>query len=122
MKASNNMAKSKSQEIQELKVELERLKSWRLTEMIEPNVKAPSGSGPFQEKSFGWTFNAYSKEVYEEWSTRTSHGSIIGLNISQQRSQDMYSSKELALRAMRACVEQQMLAELYKIDQKIRSC
>lgn len=94
--------------------ELKTLNAFKLTEPVLKDVPIPT-SGLVT----GWFYNAYSKEVSHGCSSSVNHSVY---NIDKTRSQgpvEMYSTKLLALKAMRYAVELDCARNLRAIDIRI---
>jgi hypothetical protein len=103
-----------------LQKELRLAKAFRLTDPVEKDVPAPQGS---QKDTSGWVFNDWSMEVKPAWSSSVVHGvgyparrKDIG---ASQRPISMYSTKVLALRALRRAIEGRAMRDLAEIDRQI---
>jgi hypothetical protein len=111
------MNKKEQAAFAELQEELRLVKAWRLTENVLPDIPVPN-SGYTQ----GWTFNSYSKIVEYAWSESVVHGRGEWKKHPRNGSQGgvaLYSTKEIALRAMRYWIEQRFMRELAAIDTQI---
>lgn len=114
------MNKKELARMAELEKELREAKALRFTELVEKDIPVPK----WNESSSGFIFNAYLMNVSPAWSNSVHHG--IGYatekehrasrSSASQRGIEMYSTRLLALRAMRNVVEQKAAAELAKID------
>lgn len=85
--------------------------SLRWTEEVLPDVQPPSNSSrvKWDELSTGFTYNAYTLKIERKDKT------------SAQQPLALYSTKELAAKAMRYAVELKCAEELRKVDKKIES-
>lgn len=116
------MNKKEQAEMAELKrqVAINRALNW--TQSIAPDLKVPS----FDDKdSSGFVFNAHNAHVQPAWSTSVSHGvgqpaRMKGYSASQ-RGISMYSSKLLALRALRHEMELAFANRLADVDKQIEA-
>lgn len=96
--------------------------SW--TGPVEPDLPVPE---TFGQPNFGWTFNAHAKRVEEAWSESNSHGSggreqhankrVWG---AAQNGIPLYSTKRLALQAMRHAVCMLAGHDLARIDKALK--
>lgn len=84
----------------------------RSTSEVHPDVPAPNGSG----RAKGWMVRG-SDAVYG-WSECFRHGSD-GSGCASQGSKELYSTRILALRAVRYKMEQEFARQLRQIDKKI---
>ena len=92
----------------------------RWTSPVEPDVAPPSpNTGSFAQLSRGFAFNSYSLRVSPACSSVTSHGIGSHDKTTTQRSIWLYSSRERALRAMRADLERQFAEKLREVDKMI---
>ena len=115
------MTKKEQLAVQELVDRLETISALRWTEPTSPDVPPPSGCIKYSE---GWDYNAHSMRVWIGWSTSVSHGTgrpPIGERYSNgyRGERHMFSSEELALKAMRHAVEKRAAKELMLIDKMI---
>ena len=110
------MNKKEKKLVESLKV----LLALRRTEEVLPDVDPPSNAGRFGELSTGYTFNAYSLKVSPACSSSISHGIGRTDKTSRQEPKKLYSTKELATRAMRYEVEMRSAKELHKVDLRIQ--
>ncbi len=84
---------------------------------IPPDVMPPTERGSDTE---GWMYNTYTREVYRAWSTAYNHG--LGTFANQARSTtsqnsiSLYSTRTLALQAMRRELEFEFATKLHAID------
>ncbi len=99
--------------------ELRVVAALRWSVEVRPDVPAPLCKEP---DTTGFTFNAHSKRVEEGWSSSVYHGSgaVRGPH-SSQNSQWLFSSKVLALKAMRHAVEISAAKDLARIDEQIEA-
>jgi hypothetical protein len=93
------------------------LAALRWTWPVEKDVPVPSG---WAESTTGWDFNAYSVKVEQMWSEASSHGpGAMRAGIASQRGCELFSTRLLALRALRHAVENDSAGKLRKIDEQI---
>lgn len=118
------MTKKEKAAFDEAIYKAELLSALRWTCSVEKDVPPP-GQGHTELYSSGWDYNAYSNKVYEAWSDSVSHG--LGeppldrrYASASQKSIWLYSTKELALKAMRRCVEIESAKKLLLIDKMIK--
>ena len=119
------MTKKEREEMQALRDELAIAKAWRRTGPVPCDLPAPSGI--YAEQTSGWVFNSHSLRAQRAWSGVAIHG--IGYatekehrasrNCASQRAIPLYSTEELALRAMRYEIEKEAAKALAKIDAMI---
>lgn len=79
---------------------------------------------PLQGYSEGWDYNAHSQRVWLGWSDRVAHGEgkvpeAGKYRSGSQGSRRMFSTKALALSAMRYEMEQKAAADLMRVDRQI---
>lgn len=94
----------------------------RWTAPVERDVPIPTG----REVTEGWDFNTYSATVSQKWSTATAHGDGPApssgyryLAAASQGGRRLYSTKALALAALRFEVETKAAETLRSIDSLI---
>ena len=95
------------------------LAALRWTSPVQRDVDVPKDG-----YSEGWDHNTWTREVFMGWSTATSHGTGPAPEAGKHRSGSQqprryYSTKALALAAMRHEIEQKVAADLLKIDRQI---
>ena len=84
----------------------------RSTSEVHPDVLAPNGDG----RTKGWMVRG-SDAIYG-WSEFSRHGSYSSTHASRG-SEDLYSTRILALKAVRYKMEQEFARQLRQIDKKI---
>ena len=107
----------------------ELLSALRWSAPVERDVAPPDGG--YSERwdinaySEGWDINAYNKSVWLGWSSGVNHGTgpapkaggrYMG---ASQQCRSLYSTKALALAALRHEVEKKAAADLMNIDRQI---
>lgn len=97
----------------------ETLAALRWTQPVERDVGVP-----LQGYSEGWDCNAHSMSVWLGWSSPVSHGNGMVPEAGKYRSgsqggRRMFSTKALALAAMRFEIEQKAAKDLLKVDREI---
>lgn len=107
------MNKKEKLELPETQHELELHRAFRLTEPVERDLMPPSGC---EELSKGWNFNAYTGRVGKHCSSCIHNGSGWD-RTSTQKSMELFSTKELAVKALRYAVERKVMKELLDVDQ-----
>ena len=101
----------------------ETLAALRWTGPVLPDVMPPSGGG----YSEGWDYDAYSKRVWFGWRGCVTHGDGPAPKdgkhpyVWSQQSRCMFSTRLLALRALRHEEEKRCADDLLKIDRQIAS-
>jgi hypothetical protein len=111
------MTKKEKDEFEKLKM----LLALRFTETVEKDLKKPNYN---EDNISGWDFNTYSLIAIEEWSSSISHGSGKEKDTQwggSQNGKDLFSTRLLALKAMRNEVEIQCARKLYSIDKMIEN-
>jgi hypothetical protein len=104
-----------------LQDELRKAKALRWTEPVKKDVPPPTGG--ISALTSGFVFNAYSARVDPAWSSCVTHG--VGMPAPSNRysgSQNcisMFSTRLLALRALRHAVELETATKLAGIDLQI---
>lgn len=112
------MAMTKKEQA-EMKAAIDRaetLAAFRWTSPVERDVEIPN-----DDDSEGWDYNVYTKTVSHCWSSRVSHGAFYNGKKSSgsQYGIRLYSTKLLALKAMRHEIERNVAADLLRIDRMI---
>lgn len=116
------MNKAERAHIEALEQSLREARALRWSEPVEPDLLAGSG-----DEISGFYVNVHSKKVGVAWSTRTTHGHDYASSKEQkatgssasQRGIDLYSTKELALQALRHEIVKQAVQDLAAIDKRI---
>ncbi|SAK98454.1 hypothetical protein AWB80_07524 [Caballeronia pedi] len=116
------MSKKEQAEMAELRAALARARAVRTTEPVAPDLHI--GNSPDVQELSGYFYNAHTLEVMPAWTSTVSHGRGYASRREQigsatQRAIPLYSSRLLALRALRYATEQRVFAELAKIDMLI---
>lgn len=109
------MNKKEQAAMQALQNEVTRLKAWKLTEPVQRDLLPPH---EYDKLSMGWDFNPYTEEVYKACSSSVHHGRGWEKTSSQQ-SLSMFSTRGLALRALRYEIEQRAITKLANVDRAI---
>lgn len=98
-----------------------KLGALRWTSPVTPDVPIPGGFGG--EKVTGWSFNAHSQRVYPSYSTAVSHGEGSGTDrhrVGTQGAIRQYSTRALALKAMRHEIERACAENLVRVDLQLK--
>lgn len=95
----NKKEKSKMEELEAISVKYDALLDFMCGERITPDIERPAICSPVSLIT-GYTFNIHTKLVSIACSSSTSHGIGYADKTNSQRPIDLYSSKELAARAM----------------------
>jgi hypothetical protein len=112
------MTKKEKGYVEFLENEIAEAIAFRFTEDIAPDVFPPTG---YDEIAIGYDFNSYNSTVSPAWTSSNSHGSGHVRDRSASREAiDLYSTKKLALRALRRTLEKKYSAELARIDRMIK--
>jgi hypothetical protein len=105
------------------KREAEAPKHFVRTAPVAPDVPPPATvSNDYTE---GWLYNLYTRTVAQTWSSSSSHGAGTAADAQRpyrggsQGSRSLYSTKLLALQALRWAVECEAALQLYDIDRQI---
>ena len=101
----------------DLQRELAEARALRFTQKVAPDLPAPAPSS--NAKTSGWDFNSYSFEVTQAWSESIAHGNGPARDrrmIASKGAVPLYSTKLLALKAMRNKMEHKAARELAKVD------
>ena len=103
--------------------ELERAHTFAALRWTVPVVRNVGIPEVFVNVSEGWDFNAYSVRVWEGWSRIASHGAGTklkdGYQSGTQGGRMMFSTKALALSAMRHEMEWEFAKALRCVDKQI---
>jgi hypothetical protein len=91
----------------------------RHTQEVLPDIPPPPLGSPHGTLTKGFLFNSYSKEVRESCSSSMYHSYHRSDKTNTQGARHLYSSRLLALKAMRYEVEQKYAKELREIDKLI---
>lgn len=119
------MNKKEQAEFAAMKKKLAVASAFVRTPAVGKDVPAPVPSGP-DRYSHGFDFNVYGLSVGEYWSGSSTHytenpegkrGYVSG----SQRGIDLYSTRLLALRALRHAAENKAASNLAEIDMKIEA-
>jgi len=93
------------------------LAALRWTEEVKKDVPAP---GYDDKETSGWDFNISTRTVFEEWSGSVTHGRMPkNKAFASQDSKSLFSTKLLALRAMRHSIEKEVAWRLLAVDKLI---
>jgi len=93
------------------------LAALRWTEPVKKDLPAPQG---FRESTCGWDYNTYSCSIRQMWSECTAHGEGLARSSSaSQNGRSLFSTKLLALRALRHAIECESAEKLRRIDEQI---
>lgn len=112
------MNKKEKAELDKLKQELRLAKALRWTVPIEPDVSPPP---PFTEMKRGWLYNDYITSARVEPACASSHFHAFGQTdrTTTQGTRSLFSSRLLALKALRHRLELKCAEILAKIDKDI---
>ena len=109
--------------LDKLKKELLIANQWnalRRTSSVARDVKPPEGVSEYRD---GWDYNVHSKSVMRCWTSCVSHGRLKEeeevankFGVGSQNVKHLYSTKLMALRALRHEIEKMTARELYDID------
>lgn len=113
------MNKKEQAAFEALQTELREAKAMRFTDPVSHDLAPPTSRAP---DTSGWTFNSYSGTVAQAWSSSIYHGYGPARTKNGSASQNpisLYSTKRLALRALRHSVEKECAAKLARIDRLI---
>jgi hypothetical protein len=112
------MTKKEQAAMDELCKQLALAKALRFTDHVDKDVFPPE---EFMKLSTGWVYNAHTLEVSVACSSAVSHGIGITDRTTTQRPIRMYSTKILALQALRNELEQMYATKLAYVDKCIAS-
>jgi hypothetical protein len=111
------MNKTEKAKMQELEEQIQIALALRWTEKVLPDVEKPES---FSNKiARGFLFNAYTGQVDEMWSESIRHGYATSPQRGSQGGISMYSTRLLALKALRHAVEVRSAEALRGIDKRI---
>lgn len=115
------MNKKEQAAFEELKTELRLARAMRFTEPVEPDIPIPNGS----ILTKGFMFNAYhgigGDRVVRACSSAVGHGFDRDDRADTKMPRRLYSSRLLALKAMRHSVEEDVAQRLANIDAQIEA-
>lgn len=114
------MTKKEREEMERLRRELIEATAFRFTEAVAPDVDVPAFND-FISNIKGFLFNDYwqSPRVEKACSSRVSHAFGRDDQTTTQGPRRLYSSRLLALKALRHCLEKQAAKKLAEIDAMI---
>jgi hypothetical protein len=94
-------------------VVLARALRWSRDTPLAPDVPVPA-----MGRTEGWNYNPLIRSVHHDWSEPYRNGRV-GQGHGSYSGVALYSTKELALRALRHAVERQAATDLTRIDEMI---
>lgn len=124
------MAMNKSEraalDLAQRELAIARALRWSRYEPVPKDLPAPEPFGYARNYTEGWATNTYTKSVNQEWSEPSCHGSgpypAVGRHRSaSQRGKSLYSTRLLALQALRYEVERAAAQDLAEIDAEIEA-
>lgn len=96
-------------------------KALRWTEPKQkPDLLPPSGYGAINKLINGWSYNTHSRSVAKACSSSISHHYGGWDKTTTQNPKSLYSTKLLALKALRAELEREFAVALCNIDNQIK--
>lgn len=115
------MNKKEAEYVARLERDLKISRAFKFTDLIEPDVRHSGDLGVIIK---GWVYNTFNHKVRPAMTKANSHyeGSheyVEGMGGWSQQAIRMYSSKLLALKAMRAEIEREYANDLAVIDEVI---
>ena len=110
------MTKKELAAFEELQLKLRMVMALRMTNPVKPDVAPPTESFKL---TTGWLFNSHSRRVNVACSSVTSHSFSRNDKTDSQRPVWLYSSKKLALQAMRHELELEFARALLLVDEQI---
>ena len=114
------MNKKEQQAFLDLESQLRLARAFRWTDKPEPDVLPPSLMS--DGVATGWDYNAHAPWVQEAWTTSISHGTGERSRCGgSQNSRKLYSTKLLALKALRADLEMICAKKIADIDKLIEA-
>lgn len=108
--------KKEQAEFAEMKKALAEAKALRFSEIVQKDVPPPNGHDAL---TTGWDFNLYSKRVIPCCSSQIGHGYGRTDKTDSQNSRALFSTKTLALKALRNAYEAKAAEDLAMIDAMI---
>lgn len=115
------MNKKEAAELAEAKKHALINRALRWTDGAKRDLPPPAYGS--KEHTQGFDYNAYNLSVYDAWSSCIYNGQGIKINDSRQAASQnprpLFSTKTLALKAMRAEIEMDTAIKLAEIDAKI---
>lgn len=112
------MNKKEQAYIKDLEDQLRLAKAMRFTIKISPDVMPPAFENG-KELRKGWLFNTYSRTVERGCTCSLYHSFGTDEEARSQNPMPLYSTKRLALMALRNRVEIELARELAQIDEAI---
>lgn len=112
------MNKKERDELDSLKAELAKAKAFRFTEPVERDVFPPTYTGGLRK---GWDFNGYNGEIAKCCTSAISHSWGDDTKTSSQNARSLFSTRLLALEALRFALEHKYATHLAKVDSLIAS-
>lgn len=103
------MTKLEQQVFENMKIQC----ALRFTEKVYPDILPPEN---FDKIVNGYSFNSYSEKVEKSCSSRLAHSLYAWNKTNSRESIEQYSSRLLALKAMRYEMEQIFAKKLYAVD------
>lgn len=88
---------------------------WSRATPLEHDIAVPTAA---DARVDGFTFNTYTRSTISAWSEHHRHGAV-GSAAAQQNGIALYSTRKLALMALRHALELEFAATLLRIDAKI---
>lgn len=111
------MSKKEQEMLSEALLKADIAMSLRWTPIVKPDIEIPTTKDCI---TTGWLYNVASRKAYEVWSSSNTHGDMPYMpRYGRKNGKALYSTKALALAAMRNEIEWQFAAELLSIDKKI---
>ena len=111
------MNKKEKELLDEAILHAELLFALRWTEKISPDVPVPTGNWV----STGYLYSPVAKKVYEAWSHSDKHGEMPYMpKYGRKGGIEIYSTRALALQAMRYEIELRFASELLDLDKEIQ--
>lgn len=102
-----------------------RALNWSRHESLLEDLPPPSGRGPGTRYTEGWGFNSHTEDVFPMWSGVVVHGygsaptTTMASGSRSHGGRALYSTKLLALQALRYEMERNAARALAKIDAQI---
>ena len=110
------MNKAEKERMGLLELELKLLSSFKLSAPVLKDLMPPASYSDGLSK--GWDFNSYNGEVFKACSSSIGNGTGWDKTTSQN-SKALFSTRKLALMALRYATERELLIKLSKIDEDL---
>lgn len=110
------MNKKEQAEMENIRNEMRKARALRFTDKVYQDVLPPSHNEGYGKLNTGFVFNSHNCSIDIACSSSFSHGKGQANKTTSQQAISMFSSRLLALKAMRNEIEQECAKKLAKID------